>query len=362
VFVGGLDGFTEFCPDSVIATRLAPATVVTGFSIFDNAMPVTIFGAPEIELTYEQRSFSFSFAALDYVDPQHNSYAYRMVGLDGDWISAGHRTYASYTNMDPGNYVFEVKGSNNKDVWTETGTSVKIKISPPYWRTWWFRVGAAMLAGALIFGLFRYRLHHLLAVERLRLRIAHDLHDDLGSNLSAIAMASKSVQLMPEVTAKAKKKLSEIYEIALSTSEGMKDLVWFIKPETDTLTKLILRLKETAPSLLGDIDVDFHLPKSVDSRIISVDFKRSVFLAFKEAVTNTAKHAKATKVDVHLSVRNDILEMVIRDDGKGFDTNAHHRGTGLHSLRKRAQSIGGACEIISQVGRGTMVKFCGKLH
>jgi signal transduction histidine kinase len=264
--------------------------------------------------------------------------------------------------MDPGNYVFEVKGSNNKDVWTETGTSVKIKISPPYWRTWWFRVGAAMLAGALIFGLFRYRLHHLLAVERLRLRIAHDLHDDLGSNLSAIAMASKSAQLMPEVTAKAKKKLAEIYETALSTSEGMKDLVWFIKPETDTLTNLILRLKETAPSLLGDIDVDFHLPKSVDSKIISVDFKRSVFLAFKEAVTNIAKHAKATKVDVHLSVRNDILEMVIRDDGIGFDTNAHHRGTGLHSLRKRAQSIGGACEIISQVGRGTMVKFCGKLH
>jgi len=258
VFVGGLDGFTEFFPESVATTSLAPPIVITGLSILDKAMPATVFGAPSIDLTYDQKSFSLSFAALDYADPSRNSYAYRMVGLDTDWTNAGHRTYASYTNMDPGTYVFQVKGSNSNDVWNEAGTCITIVISPPYWRTWWFRIALVLLIVTTIHGAYRYRLRRLLDLERLRLRIANDLHDDVGSNLSAIAMVSRALHRAPELSGVTRRKLEEIYDTAVLISEGMKDLVWLIKPENDTLDNLLLRMKDTASTLLGEIPFEFH--------------------------------------------------------------------------------------------------------
>lgn len=361
LFVGGLDGFTEFCPESVTTIRHTPTIAVTGFSVFDKAEPATIFGAPEIDLSYDEKSFSFSFAALDYTDPQRNSYAYRMVGLEPGWTDADHRTYASYTNMDPGSYVFQVKGSNSYDVWNETGASIRIVISPPYWRTWWFRSALGLLVVTITYSVYRYRLRQLLDLERLRLRIANDLHDDIGSNLSAIAMVSRSLQRAPELSRTTRHKLAEIYETAVSTSEGMRDLVWFIKPENDTLGDLLLRMKDTAATLLGQTTADFHFPNMAAEGPMGVDFKRSVFLAFKEIITNIARHAAATRVEISLALLNGRFEMVIRDNGKGFDMNLPHRGNGLQSIQKRAHHIGGSCEIVSAPGNGTTVKFWGKM-
>lgn len=357
LFAGGLDGFVEFCPDNITTTNVPPPVVITGLSIFDRAMPAERFAAPRISLSYDQNFFSFSFAALDYADPKRNSYAYRMVGLDADWINAGHRTYATYTNLDPGEYVFEVKGSNSDNVWNETGTSMRVTISPPYWRTWWFRSVVVVLGLTVIYGAYRYRLMKLLDLERLRLRIANDLHDDVGSNLSAIAMVSRTLHHAPELSAGTKRKLTEIYDTAILTSEGMRDLVWLIKPENDTLDDLFLRMKDTASTLLGEISFDFHDPDVPESKTIGIDFKRSVFLAFKEIITNVAKHSQASTVHILISLRDGLFEMVVRDNGKGFDTKTHKRGNGLQSLRKRAEHVGGSCTVTSESGRGTTVTF-----
>ena len=361
LFVGGLDGFVEFCPESVSATRLPPPVVITGFSVFDKAMPASVFGAPEIELTHDQKSFAFSFAALDYTDPQRNSYAYRMVGLDAEWINAGHRTYASYTNIDPGLYTFQVKGAAGNDVWNEAGASMRIMISPPYWGTWWFRIAFVALIITATYVAYRYRVHRLLEMERLRLRIANDLHDDVGSNLSAIAMVSRALQRVPELSEATRHKLAEIYDTAVFTSEGMKDLVWLIKPENDTLDDLLLRMKDTASALLGEIPFTFHSPDTVESEAIALDFKRSVFLAFKEIITNVAKHSNATMVEIRIRMQDRQFEIVVNDNGKGFDPGRRHHGNGLQSLHKRAEHIDGSCLIESAVGQGTVVTFAAPM-
>jgi ligand-binding sensor domain-containing protein/signal transduction histidine kinase len=361
LFVGGLDGFTEFAPESVATARTAPAMAITGFSVFDREMPATVFGATSVDLTYDQKSFSFSFAALDYADPARNSYAYRMVGLDTHWVDAGHRTYASYTNMDPGAYVFQVKGSNSYDVWNEAGTSMTIVISPPYWRTWWFRSAAVLLVATMIYSAYRYRVRRLLDLERLRLRIANDLHDDVGSNLSAIAMVSRALHRAPELSGATRQKLGEIYNTAVLTSEGMKDLVWLIKPENDTLDDLFLRMKDTASALLGEIPFEFHSPEGLESRAVGIDFKRSVFLAFKEIITNIAKHSGATAVEIQIALHDRLLGMIISDNGKGFDPSAPPRGNGLQSLHARAEHIGGSCKIQSGPDHGTRVAFSARL-
>jgi len=361
LFVGGLDGFIEFDPDSISTVSHPPEIALTALSVFDQEISASALAGGEIHFPYDQNFISISFAALDYVEPLRNRFTYKMVGVDNDWVEAGTRNYARYPNLNPGNYVFQVRGSNSDDVWNETGTFVTIVVAPPYWQTWWFRILAAAFIASTIYAVYRYRIRKLLEVERLRMRIADDLHDDVGSNLSTIAMVARAIQRAPELTRATKRRLAEIYETAVTTSDGMKEIVWFIKPENDTLDDLLLRMKDTASSLLANVDHDFHSPKDRSSSRVTVEFKRNFFLAFKEILTNIVKHASAPKVEIRVEQKNGMLEMVIRDNGRGFDESTVRRGNGLGSLRSRAQNIGGVCEITTGQGKGTAVRFSGRL-
>lgn len=364
LFVGDLDGFTEFFPENVSTISRPPEIVITSFKVLDREFSSSVLSERDVRLSYDQNLCSFSFAALDYANPLRNRFAYKMEGVDRDWIDAGTHNYASYTNLDPGSYVFHVKGCNSDNVWNEAGTSISIVITPPYWQTWWFRILIAGLIAGLMYAAYRYRLRRLLEVERLRLRIADDLHDDVGSNLSTIAMVSRAVQRAPGLTTATKRRLAEIYDTAITTSEGMKDIVWFIKPKNDRLDDLLLRMKDTASSLLSGLEYDFHTPKNDPAKRdvrITIDFKRNFFLAFKEILTNIVKHASATKVQIQVQQRDGILETVISDNGRGFDQLTVRCGNGLSNLLNRAQNIGGLCEITSQPGRGTTVRFSGRL-
>jgi ligand-binding sensor domain-containing protein/signal transduction histidine kinase len=361
LLVGALNGFTEFRPDSMTTSSPVPAVVITGFSIFDRAMPAGLYAAPEIRLSHDQNFISLTFAALDFADSRKNSYAYRMAGLDTGWVYAGHRNYAIYTNIDPGEYNFQVRGSNSDQVWNEAGASVRISVAPPYWHAWWFRSAAAAALLALMYAGYTYRMRHVLQLERLRLRIASDLHDDVGSNLSAIAMVSRTVRRSPELSRSTRDKIGEIYSTAVLTSESMKDLVWLIKPENDSFDDLYVRMKETASMLLGDTACSFRIPKTGERRGIPIDLKRSAFLAFKEAVTNIARHAAASSVEIDISLENGMFAFTVRDNGKGFAAEEASGGNGLGSLRRRAAAVGGTCAIASEPGGGTTVRFSGRL-
>ena len=364
LFLGGIDGIVEFLPESVITVVRPPEIVITSLKVTDKEMLNAFETSTEMRLSHDKNFLSFSFAALDYVNPQHNRFFYTMEGVDEQWIDAGTRNFTSYTNLSPGKYVFRVKGCNSDNVWNEAGTSVSILITPPYWQTWWFRALIVVLIGSATYTAFRYRLNKLLEVERLRLRIADDLHDDVGSNLSTIAMVSRAVQRTSELSAASRRKLEEIYDTAITSSESMKDIVWFIKPKNDTLDDLVLRMKDVTSSLLVNIEHDFRAPDSGSSTRVSIDFKRNFFLAFKEILTNIVKHASATGVQIRVEQRDGMLETIIQDNGQGFDltdSGTTRRGNGLVSLQNRAKSIGGVCEITSEHGKGTRVKFLGKL-
>lgn len=139
---GGINGITWFHPDSIVGNPIPPPVVLTGFNIFDKAVRFeqTIWQLDRIDLSYKQNFFSFEFAVLDYHNPSKNQYAYMLVGLDPNWIHSGARRFASYTNVDGGDYVFRVKGSNNDGVWNEDGAAISIHIEPPFWQKLWFKV------------------------------------------------------------------------------------------------------------------------------------------------------------------------------------------------------------------------------
>jgi ligand-binding sensor domain-containing protein len=359
VYVGGLDGFAEFTPDSLIESKTVPQIAITEFAVFGKTQPLS---SPEIRLAYNQNFFSFSFASLDLVNPLRNRFAYRMEGVDAGWFDAGTRHHTSYTNLDPGNYVFRVKGSNSDGIWNEEGTMVRVIIAPPYWRTWWFALLGAAFLVVIIITAYRYRVQKLLEMQRVRLRIARDLHDDVGSNLGAIAFVSRTLKNAPELSDTTRAKLTTIYNTAVKTSEGMRDIVWFITPERDNIDDLVLHMKDTASSMLGPIEHKFEDRSAGADVHLSLEFRRKVFLAFKETLTNIVRHARATLVEIEVARENSFLHVRVRDNGRGFNELTARYGNGLANIRSRAKSAGGDCTITSAPGVGTTVEFTVSLR
>ncbi len=160
MYFGSANGLTVFHPDSIRDNLFVPPIVLTSFRKFDRPAQLT----KEIHLPYDENFLSFEFAALSYISPERNQYAYMMEGVDRDWVHAGTRRYASYPNLAPGEYVFRVKGSNNEGVWNEAGTSIAIVISPPWWKSRWAYGFYALVLAGLIYGAWRMQ------VRRLRIR------------------------------------------------------------------------------------------------------------------------------------------------------------------------------------------------
>jgi signal transduction histidine kinase/ligand-binding sensor domain-containing protein/DNA-binding response OmpR family regulator len=160
MFFGGKNGLTVFHPDSIHSNPHAPPVAISGFKVFDQPRPFS----SEIVLPYRDNFFSFDFVALSYAFPAKNQYAYQLEGVDKDWVQAGTRRYVSYTNLDPGEYVFRVKAANHDGVWNTQGTSLKIIITPPWWRTTW----AYLLYAGLFVGLLLALRHYTIAQERLK--------------------------------------------------------------------------------------------------------------------------------------------------------------------------------------------------
>jgi signal transduction histidine kinase/ligand-binding sensor domain-containing protein/DNA-binding response OmpR family regulator len=185
MYFGSANGLTAFHPDSIRENLFVPPVVITSFRKFDKPSLL----AEEIHLPYDQNFVSFEFAALSYISPERNQYAYMMEGVDRDWVHAGTRRYASYPNLPPGNYVFRVKGSNNEEVWNETGAAVAIVISPPWWKSPWaygFYVLAllSLLYAAWKMQLRRVRARHEFEMSKFEAAKLHEV-DELKSRFFA---------------------------------------------------------------------------------------------------------------------------------------------------------------------------------
>jgi signal transduction histidine kinase len=196
---------------------------------------------------------SFEFASLNFTNPEKNRFAYKMEGFDESWTDAGTRRFARYTNLPAGDFVFRLRGSNDDDLWNEAGLALAVTVQPPFWTTWWFRgLGLAAII-VMLASLYRYRMARAIEMERMRLRIAGDLHDDIGANLSSIALLSDMVQGRDQLGERERRQLSRISSSARSMVESLRDIVWSIDPESDQPGRLEERMRDTAASMLGDV-------------------------------------------------------------------------------------------------------------
>ncbi len=363
IIVGGKNGLNIFLPDSIEDNQHPPAIVLTDFKVFEKPFPLdsSVTTKKVINLSHDQNFISFAYAALDYSNPVDNLYAYTMEGFDNQWIEVGTRRYATYTNLNPGSYVFRVKASNSDGVWNDTGTAISLVVRPPYWQTWWFRILVVLVAVGIIALLYNRRIAQLLAIERMRVRIASDLHDDIGSSLGSIALLSDMVRTKSTLGETESQQLREISKSARHTAEALRDIVWVINPEHDKIDNLVLRMRDAANSMIRSDKVNFYCQSAKMAHVVDMDFRRNILLIYKEILHNIIKHARAKTIDISIDETDSQFHLTIRDDGVGFDPSQPGPGHGMKTLTTRAGRLGGSVHIESARGKGTTVVVTAKI-
>jgi ligand-binding sensor domain-containing protein/signal transduction histidine kinase len=360
--------------------------------------------APAIEVRVQpgQQRLEVHFAALSFVAPERIRFRYRLRELEEDWVEGGSKRMANYSFVPPGAYLFQVLACDSDGAWNGTEATLAVVVLPHYWQTWWFRVLAGLGAAGALGGVVRTitrrryrrkleRLERQRAIEKERARIAKDIHDDLGASLTRITLLSQSVREDLDDREQAVADLDRIYDTARELTRAMDEIVWAVNPHHDTLDSLITYLGGFAHDFLSAAGVRCRLevPLRPPPWPVTAEIRHNLFLAFKEAVHNVARHASATEVMVRFHLETPGFTLSIEDNGLGFDPTQPNglrpngtshlssssstdpvelgdpagpavrlaSGNGLVNMHRRLEEIGGRCVVESVVGSGTTVRF-----
>jgi ligand-binding sensor domain-containing protein/signal transduction histidine kinase len=390
LYFGGNNGFNFFNPLGLKAdTHIAPV-VITQFKLFDKL----IKGAnesQEIILDYDQNYFSFEFSSLSYFNPAKNQYAYKLEGIDKEWIFSGTRRYVGYTNINPGTYTFRVKGTNNDGIWNKRGRYIALIIHPPWWRTWWAYTLFVLLFAGIIYAFFRYRINKLSMQNEIvlqrhkalelemenqqallneRLRISRELHDDIGSTLGSISIYSEVAKKRTQKNEDTDEVLSKIGLVSRELIDKMSDIVWSLNPNHESFEQLQNRMMTFAGMILPPRNIlyDFIADEELKKLQLTGEQRKNIFLIFKEALYNVLKYADCKSAGITLTLQKDDLIMIIQDDGKGFDVSQitankivssgeYLGGNGIKNMNARANDMEAKLCISSKINEGTTVQL-----
>ena len=362
MYFGGINGLNYFNPDSITINQYVPPVVISNIKVMD----VRVNGEPdELILSYDQNFISIEFSALDFSMPKRNKYSYILEGFQKSWISTGgsNRT-ATYTNLPSGEFTFMVKGSNSDGIWSDNAATIRIIINPPFYQTWWFVTLVVMIIVFFIYYLGTIRVKSQLEIEKLKLKIASDLHDNIGAGLTEISILSEVAERNEGHSSSiVKKDLQKISETARQLVDSMSDIVWVVNPQRDSLHDLIVKLKDSYNEFFSSIGISFqvnNVEKSDDIKL-PMDYKQNLLLMFKEAINNAIKYSGCKKLKLEAFFRNDVIEIILKDDGTGFKLNEVKFGNGIRNMENRAKKIKGKLSWKSEIGVGTTVVFSGKL-
>jgi len=347
LYFGGRDGYISFKPEDMKNDTFVSNVVMTSFKVFGREIAISELADPgkEITLEFNQNFFSIEYAFLDYLPHKKNQFKYMLTGFDDTWHQSGDNTTATYTDVHPGTYDFIIQASNRDGVWGVPKKMAVITIVPAFWMTWWFKGLVIIAILSMVYSVYRYRMIKIYEMQNVRMKIAGDLHDEIGSNLSGIAIATQMKARDDKFSEKDKQELLDIGQTAIQTANAMRDIVWFINPQNDSTENLFLKMKETAKSLLRSTNIEFEF-SGTPNFALSLEHRRNLFLIYKEAIHNVVKHSGATKVTISFSEENSQLHMIIRDNGKFIQQNIKRDGLGLTSMKNRALSCRGTLNII----------------
>ncbi|MBN1270957.1 MAG: GHKL domain-containing protein [Candidatus Aminicenantes bacterium] len=410
MFFGGINGFNSFFPEKIQDNPHIPPVVLTDFQLFNKSvaigekvngetiLPQSIAQTEEIVLNYRQDVFSFEFAALHYALPEKNEYAFMMEGFDKDWRSTdSQKRFAYYTNLDPGNYTFRVKASNNDGVWNEEGTSVKIRITPPFWETTWFRG-----LGIFVILLSTFSLHQV-RTGRIRRRnkelekhveertaeleevnkeltdFAHVVSHDLKAPLRAVNQLT--AWLADDYADKFDENGKEQLNLLLSRVKRMQNLIDGILQYSRAGRKEeqieSINLNKLMAEIIDNLSPPGHIKIFVEDNLPTIHVERiRIQQVFQNLLSNAIKYMDKPQGEIKVSCKEENYQWVfaVSDNGPGIEKKYYgtifnifqtleskdkheSTGVGLSVVNKIVNRFGGKVWVESTVGRGSTFYF-----
>jgi len=263
---------------------------------------------------------SFKFASLEFTNSAQNQFKYQLVGFENEPIFSGRNKIATYTNLDPGSYTLKVSSANDDNIWDASPYEFNLTVIPPFWMTWWFRLLALSFSIAIPSFISHYRLSKKLELERLRTKIAIDLHDEVGPLLTSISINADLIGYEKDIN-NVKIKGKAIRDKSREIVNSISDVIWSIDSRKDNLDELINRMYNFASDLLVEKDIIFDFQTDIINREknLKVDFRQNIFLIFRETINNAVKYSETSKITVSLSYISNHFSMHIIDYGKGLN-------------------------------------------
>ncbi|MDZ4794070.1 MAG: two-component regulator propeller domain-containing protein [Bacteroidota bacterium] len=359
IVAGTNKGVVVFDPAALDSFAAVSAPMITGINVYGRKMEADslILLGKTLQISYSKNYVSFDFITPQYSNNERILYAYKMEGIDRDWIECGGRQYTSYSNMQGGNYVFKVRAKLPGGEWIESRNNLRVHVNTPFYDKWWFYVLGGLLAAGILYIIFRYRLQQILKLERMRTTISGDLHDEVGASLTSISifseMASKSVTPLSNEA----QYLQRIGERSRESIEKMSDIIWNINPENDNLQQILIRMKNYSTEVAEAKDIAIHWKEEGNFSYsgLSVEQRKNFYLLFKEVINNAIKHAAAKNIYIEVKMDRNTISLHLEDDGKGYDTTSVSAGNGLKNIHRRIESLKGKINISSRPGQGTVV-------
>jgi ligand-binding sensor domain-containing protein/signal transduction histidine kinase len=386
MFFPGVNGLTFFYPDKIRDNTYLPPVVLTDFRLFGTPVEVghnsplqkAIAATQALTLSHSQNVFSLAFSSLSYEYPERNLYRYKLGPLEQQWnLTNSSRRFATYTTLAPGNYDFRVQGSNNHGVWNETGASVRIRVLPPWWAAWWFRMSASLACVTLLWALYQLRLGQLARQFNMRLeervgeraRIARDLHDTLLQSFHGVMLHFQTgINLLPECpgeprTAQARKTLENAMHQAKQAIVEGREAIQGLRTFAIESNHLALDMRTLGEELAtGANPTAFQVHVEGTPRDLHPILRDEVYRITGEAIRNAFLHADAKQIEVEIHYDNRRLRVRVRDNGKGMAPKLVSDGKreghfGLRGMRERAKLIDGKLTVWSALHLGTEVEL-----
>ena len=365
LWFGTLQGVTRLIPKPEHAGS-PPPILITALGLAGTAYHISELGELTIagpELPASQNSVQIDFSSVSLAAGELLRYQYNLEGASSQWSMPSDRRSISFANLAPGSYRFVVRAVTSDGTFSESPATVTFRILAPFWRRWWFIASVIAASAITLNGFYRYRLARYMEVERIRMRIATDLHDDIGSSLSQVSVLSEVAGQRARANLDPSEPLALIADISRDVVDSVSDIVWAINPGRDRLSDLVLRMRRFAgdAAAAANIELDFDAPDEEADLRLGPDIRREVYLIFKESINNLMRHSQCTRVQITLKIglktSDRSLHLVIGDNGGGFDPGQASEGNGLASMRRRAAALGGALEIVSSPEQGTTVRL-----
>lgn len=373
LYFGGINGINVFDPDSIIINKKVPLIQFISVKLFEEPLKTdsNISSIHQIKLRHDNNTLSFDFTALEFGNQELNQYAYKLDGYDKDWIFSGNKHYTRYANLPFGNYLFQVKAANSDGIWNSNPKTLQIIITPPFWRTPWFYFISLLLSLTLIgttlyFIVYRQRLklkRELELQQKLeseRIRIARDLHDNVGAQLSYLItnidwMLENPDALNEKETNKRLNSLSETGKQAILT---LRQTIWAINNKELSVEDLADRFKQFALKMLEfNKTISLHVEENIDeSMMLGPGVALNLFRICQEAFNNCLKHANCSNIKI--TIKSDLdyrFYFQLDDDGIGFNPDYENKTGhyGLLNMYSRAEETGSKLIIDSTPGIGT---------